>query len=95
MFEKLSLNEARHVLSDFFEIHTDVSQKSALVRAIQILDEIDSEAKDQISLGAIPAIRIGDNLVSFLPENCDPENIYLLSKEAERRGYTKKIAVGK
>lgn len=94
MKEQLSLNEARHILSDFFEIHTEAPQKSALTRAIQLLDEIESNGKGNMSFGSLPTMRVGEAVVSYLPEDYDPAHIYLLHREPRsKKGYTRKIRV--
>jgi len=91
MFEDLSLNEARHVLTDFFEIHTEAPFKNASRRAKQILDAI--EVGEVVSLGTVPSLKVGESVIAFIPEDCDPDNVYLLKKEAEKKGYSKKLRV--
>ena len=93
MFEDISLDEARHLLTDFFEIHTEAPIKNARRRAQQILEAI--EVEDWVSLGTLPTLRVGESVVAFLPDNYDPNHIYLLRKEAEKKGYSKKIEVTK
>ena len=93
MFEDISLDEARHLLTDFFEIHTNAPEKNARKRAKQILDAIETE--DWVSLGTLPTLRVGESVVAFLPDNYDPNHIYLLRKEAEPNGYSKKIRLKK
>ncbi len=93
MFEDLSLNEARHVLADFFEIHTEAPLKNASRRAKQILDAID--VGEVVSLGTVPTLQVGGSMITFLSEDCDPEHIYLLKKDAEEKGYSKKVKLKK
>ena len=93
MIEKLTIKEARHILSDFFEIHTEETQKKALSRAIYILDDIEAGGGNTVTFGALPTLRVGDSLLSCLPENYDPEKIYLVRKEASKKGYSKRISV--
>lgn len=91
MFENLSLDEARHVLTDFFEIHTEAPFKNASKRAKQILDAID--VGEVVSLGTVPSLKVGESVIAFLLEDCNPDHIYLLKKEAEQKGYSKKLEV--
>ena len=92
MLEKLTIEEARHILSDFFEIHTEETQKKALSRAIQILDDIEAGGGKTVVFGALPTLRVGDSLLSCLPKNYDPEKIYLVHKESSNEGYSKRIS---
>ena len=94
MLEKLSLNEARHILSDFFEIHSENPQKHSLMRAIQILDDMDeARNEDEVFLSTLPTIRVGGSLLSYLPENYNPDQIYLVHGKSKKKGYSKKIRV--
>ena len=93
MFEKLSLAEAHHILSDFFEIHTEASEKKAKTRASKLLDDI--QEGESVTLGSLPTVKVGKALVSYLPEGFEPEDIYLLQKDSGEKGYSKKISLTK
>jgi len=85
MFEKLSLKEAHHILADFFEIHTEASEKKAKIRAKKLLDEI--QEGEIVTLGVLPTVKVGKALVSYLPEGFEPEDIYLLQKDSGNKGW--------
>lgn len=80
MFEDLSLDEARHVLTDFFEIHTEAPLKNASKRARQILEAI--EMGEAVELGTVPTLRVGESILTVLPDDYEPDNIYFLRKNS-------------
>jgi len=93
MFERMSREDARHVIQDFFEIHTDAEARDAGRRARRFLGDI--EASGAVCLGTLPTLRVERAILFCLPENYEPEDIYLVRRDSNGKNASKKIRLAK
>jgi len=87
--ECLTYEEARHLLMDFFEIHSGSSNGEAKASAEELLRV--TEFKTATPLGTLPTLRVGSALVAYLSHPYKPKHLYLLNGKSAGQGGLRKI----